>query len=193
MPRPAGLRVILAWLLAGLLVTIPVMDLRAEVIELLGHDLQRTEEGLLFDYSVRFELSHAVEDALLKGVPVYFVARAEVFRPRWYWRDERVGRATRNWRLSWQPLTRRYRLALGSFSQSHDTLADALGVIQRASNWKVADATELGDETDLYVEFKLRLDTSQLPRPLQIGVGGQADWDLSIERTLVVPKVRAAH
>lgn len=175
----ALLLALLAWALAG--------AARAESIELLSHELRRTDSGLLFDYSAHLELPRAVEEALLKGVPVYFVARAEVFRPRWYWRDARVDRATRTWRLTWQPLTRRYRLNLGSISQTYDTLAEALGAIQRASRWKLADAAELGDDTGLYVEFSLRLDTSQLPRPLQIGFGGQADWDLAIERTLPVP------
>lgn len=176
----------LALLLAGALAP----PAQAEGIELMALDVTRTEEGLLLDYSTRFELPRAVEDALLKGVPVYFVARAEVFRPRWYWRDARVARATRNWRLTWQPLTRRYRLNLGSVSQSYDTVADALGAIQRGSRWKVADSAALGNDSGHYLEFSLRLDTSQLPRPLQIGFGGEADWDLMLERTL--PMVDAA-
>lgn len=165
---------------------------RAGGIELLALDLARSEDGLLLDYSTRFELPRAVEDALQKGVPVYFVARAEVLRSRWYWRDERVARSSRSWRLTWQPLTRRYRLNLGSVSQSHDTLAEALGAIQRGSRWKLADAAALGSDSGLYVEFSLQLDTGQLPRPLQIGFGGEADWDLTLERTLPVPDAAPA-
>ena len=37
-----------------------------------------------------------------------------------------------------------------------------------------------------YVEFSFKLDTSQLPRPMQFGIGGQADWTLGVERTLRV-------
>ena len=43
-----------------------------------------------------------------------------------------------------------------------------------------------------YVEFEWVLDTSQLPRPLQIGVtgvGGGNDWAIGVERTM---KVEAA-
>ena len=36
------------------------------------------------------------------------------------------------------------------------------------------------------VDFDFRLDTTQLPRPLQMGVAGRADWSLSAERTLPV-------
>ena len=37
------------------------------------------------------------------------------------------------------------------------------------------------------VDFRFRLDTSQLPRPFQIGVVGQADWNISVERSARLP------
>jgi hypothetical protein len=179
----------LAWrgaaLILALLLAAP--GPRAEGIELTSLSLTRSEEGLFLDYSTRFDLPAAVEDALLKGVPIYFVAQAEVFRSRWYWRDQRVARSVRNWRLTWQPLTRRYVLNLGSVSQSYDSVSDALGAVQRASRWKLADPAALGSEAGLYLEFSLRLDTSQLPRPLQISFGGQSDWELRLERTVKLP------
>lgn len=179
----------LAWrgavLIMALLLAAP--GTRAEGIELTALSLTRSDEGLFLDYSTRFDLPEAVEDALLKGVPIYFVAEAEVFRSRWYWRDQRVARSVRNWRLTWQPLTRRYLLNLGSVSQSYDSVSDALGAVQRASRWKLADPAALGSEAGLYVEFSLRLDTSQLPRPLQISFGGQSDWELRLERTVKLP------
>lgn len=187
--RAAFLAVFLAafracWI-ALLLLTTPA--LHAEGIELGTLTVVRAEEGLLLDYDTRFELPAAVEDALLKGVPLYFVAEAVVYRPRWYWRDKSVSRSVRNWRLTWQPLTRRYRLNLGSVSEHYDTVADALGAVQRASRWKLASTAALADETSLYLEFSLRLDTSQLPRPLQIGFGSQSEWDLRLDRSLKVP------
>jgi hypothetical protein len=164
---------------------------RAEGIELASLELTRAEEGLLLAYRAQVELPPAVADALLKGVPLYFVARAEVYRPRWYWRDERIARSMRNWRLTWQPLTRRYRVNFGSLSQSYDTLAEALDAVQRTSRWKLADAPALG-EGGAYVEFSFELDTSQLPRPLQIGFGGRPEWELAVERRIPVPEAATA-
>lgn len=182
-----------AWgLLLAALLACAAAPARADGLELTSFDLQREEEGLLLDYTARIELPRAVEDALQKGVPLYFVAQATVFNPRWYWRDKRIARVTRNWRLTWQPLTRRYRINLGSVSQNYDSLADALGAIQRATRWKLADSAALEDGDRQYVEFSLRLDTSQLPRPLQIGFGGDADWELALERTAPVPTTLAA-
>lgn len=176
-----------------LLFALAAVPARADGLDLTSFDLRREEEGLLVDYTARIDLPRAVEDALQRGVPIYFVAQASVYSPRWYWRDKRIARAMRNWRLTWQPLTRRYRINLGSVSQGYDSLADALGAIQRATRWKLADAAALEDGERLYVEFSLRLDTSQLPRPLQIGFGGDADWDLALERTAPVPAALAPH
>lgn len=183
-PLAAG-RAVGPWLFAlGLALAAPA--LRADGITLTGLELSRDDEGLLLSYNARIELPRAVEDALLKGVPLYFVARAEAYRERWYWRDKRIAGATRQWRLTWQPLTRRYRVNFGSLSQSYDTLSDALGAVQRGTRWKLAEPADL-DDGDHYLEFSLRLDTSQLPRPLQIGFGGEADWEIALERTIEVP------
>ncbi len=184
--RRAGWRSALLALVA-LLLALGAPPVSANGFDLVGLELTNNEEGLLLAYNVQVELPQAVEQALKKGVPLYFVARAEVLRPRWYWRDARVARATRNWRLTWQPLTRRYRVNFGSLSDNYDTLADALSAIERAARWKLADANRLEEGAEHYVEFSFRLDTSQLPRPLQIGFDGEADWELAIERTLDVP------
>lgn len=158
--------------------------------ELQRLDVTRGDAGVLLDYDVRFELSNAVEDALTKGVPLHFEVDAQVWRSRWYWRDKRVGGATRAWRIAFQPLTGSYRLSLGSTSQTYGSLAEALRVIQRGVQWRIADPIAADDPARHYVEFSFRLDTNQLPRPLQIDVAGRADWDLRLERSLAVPAPR---
>jgi hypothetical protein len=178
----------------GLAALLPLLPraARAEGIELQSLELTRAEDALLLAYQARVDLPEAVAGALLKGVPLYFVARADVYRPRWYWRDDRIARSTRNWRLTWQPLTRRYRVNFGSLSQGYDTLPDALDAIRRTSRWKLTDAATLGEGDGAYVEFRFALDTSQLPRPLQIGFDGRPEWELAVERRLPVPEASAA-
>ncbi len=154
---------------------------RAEVIELETFELARNDEGLMLSFSTRFELSRPVEDALQKGVPLFFVAEAEVFRDRWYWRDKLVNNASRTWRLAYQPLTRKYRVTFGGLNQNYDSLIDALAAVSRTVNWKLADVSQLDDGRH-YVEFSYQLDTTQMPRPMQIGIGGQPEWALRIER-----------
>jgi Domain of unknown function (DUF4390) len=151
--------------------------------ELASFGVQRSEDGLLLNYAVNFELPRGAEEALNKAVPLYFVAEVEVFRDRWYWRDKRIASAARVWRIVFQPLTFNYRVTFAGISQSYATRAEAFASIRRAANWKVAEPLQLEEGARHYVEFSFRLDTSLLPRPMQIGIASQPDWALSVERT----------
>ena len=181
--RPAaGWRLVLclAALALALLVQAPA---RAVEAELRQFEVIHNDEGVLLSYAVDLELSRAVEDALSKAVPLYFVADAQVFRDRWYWRDRRVASTVRVWRIVYQPLTQTYRVTFGGLSQNHPTRAEALSAITRQAHWKVADPGQIEEGSRHYVEFSFRLDTSLLPRPLQIGVAGQPEWTLAVTRT----------
>jgi hypothetical protein len=163
------------------------------VAELTEWRLERRDTSLQLHAQLRLELGPAVEDALIKGLAVYFVAEAEVMRDRWYWYDRKIGAVSRYYRLAYQPLTRRWRLNVsaepmsggslaGSISQNFETLPDALAVVRRVSGWKVADLADLDPEARQYVAYRFRLDVSQLPRPFQIAAGNQADWNLEVGR-----------
>jgi hypothetical protein len=157
----------------------------AQGVELPTIVAKRQEGGVVLDFAANLTLSKAVEDALRRGVPVYFVADAVVKKPRWYWRDERVAHVSRSWRLSYQPLTSAWRVSLGAFSQSYPSLEEALTTVTRIARWRIADGGV--DATDkYYVDFQFYLDASQLPRPMQLDLGAQADWHLGVERTLTV-------
>ena len=154
----------------------------AEVTQL---HVERSEEGVLLSAAVRFDLPQAVEDALAKGIPMYFVAEATIYRDRWYWYDKQVARANRHMRLTFQPLTRRWRLQISSapignsgmvLGQNFDTREEALAAVQRISRWRIADAQDLEPDADHNIDFRFRLDVSQLPRPFQIGAVGQSEW-----------------
>ena len=162
----------------------------ADITQLL---LERTDEGIFLSAGVRFELPALVEDALVKGIPMHFVAEASVLRDRWYWYDKQVASAARHMRLAYQPLTRRWRLNIGSgpigntglgvtFNQNFDALPDALAAVQRISRWKIAAASDIDADARYNVDFSFRLDVSQLPRPLQIGAVGQAEWNIAASR-----------
>jgi hypothetical protein len=161
--------------------------------------VERTDEGVLLSATVRFDLPQVVDDALAKGIPMFFVAEASIFRDRWYWTDKRVATATRHFRLMYQPLTRRWRLQVSSspigsaglvLGQNFDSREEALAALQRISGWRIADANAIDPDTTHTVDFRFRLDVSQLPRPFQIGAVGQADWFILATRTLRLPPER---
>lgn len=155
-------------------------------VELAHAHAYRSDEGVIVGYDVRFELPHEVEDALLKGVAVVFVARADVFRERWYWRDRALASTERRWRLAFQPLTRRWRVSFDGLSQHYNTLGEALGVMTRSSRWRVMDWNPATEDRDCYIEFHFELDRNELPRPMQIGLSDQNEWTLSVTRRLPI-------
>lgn len=171
------------WWLGGLVPRVAM----AQAVELGTLALHSEDGALTLEFAARLTLSRAIEDALMRGVPVYFVAEAQLLRRRWYWRDERIARVRRIWRLAFQPLTGTWRVGLGALTQTYDTLAEAMATLSAAGRWRIADLSELEADSRHYVEFSYRLDTTQLPSPMQIGLTGQTDWVLRVERELPVP------
>jgi hypothetical protein len=161
---------------------------QAADLELGNFELVRDEEGVFLNYGVNLELPPSVDEALNKAVPLFFVAEAEVFRKRFYWRDQRVGYAVRRWRIVFQPLTATYRVTFdGGLSQNYASRVEAFAAISRSLRWKIAEPGQVDDNNGRhYLEFSYRLDTAQLPRPMQIGIGGQAEWAMSVQRTLKI-------
>ena len=187
--RPPDRRQLLclgAALLAGAGLGVHAPAAAADAVELLSLQAQRADGGLLLEFATRVQLPRAVEDALQRGVPIYFSAQATVLRSRWYWRDERVARVSRTWRLAYQPLTSSWRVGLGGLNQNYPTLADAMGAVTRIAQWRVAELTQIDPDSRHYVEFSWRLDTSQLPSPMLIGLVGGSEFALGVERTLTL-------
>lgn len=160
---------------------------------------ERSSDGVYLTAQLRFDLPPAVDEALQKGIPLFFVADAVLLRERWYWADQEVAGASRHMRLSYQPLTRRWRVVIGNspigqtglaLGQTFDSRDEALAVVQRISGWKIADPGEVENDQRYTVSLRFRLDTSQLPRPFQIGVVGQAEWNLTAARSLRLDAVR---
>jgi Domain of unknown function (DUF4390) len=162
--------------------------------ELTQFGVERADDGIYLSAIVQFDLPAVVEDALLKGIPMFFVAEADIYLSRWYWADKRVASATRTIRLAYQPLTRRWRVNIVSglinnsaglratLNQNYDTLPEALSAVQRLSRWRIADNAEVEVDVVHKLEFRFNLDLSQLPRPFQIGVAGQRDWTISAQQ-----------
>ena len=193
--RNARLDLAGACLLAFFLGLTPVFaadpESKSEVVLL---RLSRSVDGIDLYATVQLDLPSAVEDALEKGIPMVFLAEAEVMRSRWYWADKKVASAQRHMRLAFQPLTRRWRLNVASgpmgnsslglaLNLNFDSLEEAMATVQRISGWKIADMAQIDPDGTYRVDFRFSLDVSQLPRPFQIGAFGQSDWKVSASAT----------
>lgn len=163
--------------------------------------VQRGADGVFLSVRLTLTPADVVEDALTKGVPLYFVWQAEVMRSRWYWSDKRVASATRVLRLAFQPLTRRWRMSVSNevganpsasglqyaLHQSFDSLDDALAAVGRVVRWKIADAGQLDPSAEHRVEASFQLDLSLLPRPFQFGMANQPEWSVEWRQRLPLP------
>lgn len=196
------------WLFFWVLLLAIWLPVQAQPLSVVQEELLRTPEAVHLTARIHIVPGPLVEDALLRGVPLYFAWRADVIRPRWYWTDRRVASAHRTLRLAYQPLTRRWRVSLSNepgdgnsgaglqyaLHQNFDNLAEALAGVGRVYRWKIADGAGVagGDPGDYRVDWSMRLDLSLLPRPFQIGVGNQPEWNIQREGRLVLPAIQAS-
>jgi hypothetical protein len=143
--------------------------------------LVAADDGVLLSADFEFELTSRLEDALAKGVPLYFVVEFELVRPRWYWLDERVASAVRTTRLSFHALTRTYRLTTGALHQSFATLDEALRALSTVRGWQVLAKDAIKPDTSYVAYTRMRLDTTLLPKPFQVSALANRDWTLGAQ------------
>ena len=120
-----------------------------------------------------------LEDAVNRGIALYFVIDFELYRERWYWFDRKIVSQSLTYRLTYSPLTRQYRLSRGALAQPFDTLEEAVATMRRVRNWKVIERGAIKPDEDYRAQVRMRFDTSQLPRPFQINALTQRDWTLA--------------
>ncbi|MDR1934458.1 MAG: DUF4390 domain-containing protein [Candidatus Accumulibacter sp.] len=129
----------------------------------------------------RVDLNRRLEDAVNKGVVLYFTADFELKRSRWYWFDQVAARRGKTFQLSYHALTRQYRLSSGALHQSFFSLEDALRVLSRLRHWRVVDKDEVDSDVDYVASARLRLDPSQMAKTFQVSALSNRDWSLSSE------------
>ncbi len=136
------------------------------------------DEAYVLNADATLELSSRLEDVVSRGVPLYIVLDFELTRPRWYWFDEKVAVRTQTYRLSYHAITRQYRLSTGALHQSFNSLDEALHIVARVRDWSIADKSALKAGETYSAAVRLRVDLTQLPKPLQVTAIGSKEWNL---------------
>lgn len=156
-------------------------------VDLQNLKVARIGDGVYLSVDWQFDLPPTLEDALLKGVSLYFVTEAELTQERWYFYDKRLAAAERHVRIMYQPLTRRWRVSVlphafsgtgVSLGQSYATAEEAMQTVKRLTQWRIADSADLNPEARQSLVIKFKLDLAQLPRPLQMGALTQSEWNI---------------
>lgn len=168
----------LAALAALLLGSAAALPARADGIEVKKAALMAADDGHFLEADFEITLTHTLEEALSKGVPLYFTLEFELMRPRWYWFNEKIANARQQYRLSYNALTRQYRVGVRTLYENFGSLAEALEFMSRLRLSEIFEPGALRKGSNYTAALRLRLDTSQLPRPFQISAVGSREWSV---------------
>lgn len=176
--------VLLAWLFAA--------AAYAEGITVGKAQLRQAENGYQLTASYDINLNYTVQQALSRGIPLYFVSEYSLTRSRWYWLDEEVFRGEQTIKFSYNVLTRQYRISRGALFQNFASFDDALNILARQSSAPFP-ADMMKKDGNYTAAVRLRLDTAQLPKLLQVNALTGKDWNLDSEWYRWVARVPAAN
>lgn len=155
------------------------MSANAEGIKIKTVEMERADNDWLLNATFQIELAPGLEDAVKKGVVLYFQTEFDITRSRWYWFDEKPVVAQRQTRLSYQPITQQYRIASEGFTFSAQTMSEALRAVGTIGGWKVADNNQIDAGKSYMAALRMTLDLSKLPKPFQVNALNNRDWNVS--------------
>ncbi|HSQ02663.1 MAG TPA: DUF4390 domain-containing protein [Burkholderiales bacterium] len=170
---------LLGALLAVWLALATAFSAHAQGIDVRRAAFYMAEDAYVLEAEFDIALTHTLEEALNKGVPLYFLLEFELIRPRWYWFNDKVLSSEQEYRLSYNALTRQYRIGVGPLHQNFATQSDALNFMSRIRRREMLEPGALRKDTTYIAALRLRLDTSQLPKPFQLTALGSREWTLS--------------
>jgi hypothetical protein len=153
----------------------------ADTIAVNAAELRADDDAYVLNAEFELTLNPTLEEALQKGLPLYFVFEFELLRPRWYWLDEKVLTLTTQYRVSYNALTRQYRVATGLLGQTFDSLDEVERFLSRVKSRQVATLDQLPKGVRLEAAIRLRLDVNALPKPFQMSALASREWTLQSE------------
>jgi len=152
---------------------------RADVVPVKSADLRIAEGDAVLSAEFELTLTPALEEALEKGIPLYFTIEFELARSRWYWTAEKIADWSITYRVSYNALTRQYRVGSGPLGQQFESLEEVQRFLGRVSSRPVARAETLTRGTKYEAAIRLKLDVNQLPKPFQVSALASREWQLA--------------
>jgi hypothetical protein len=140
-------------------------------------ELRLTDEGYQVTADFGISLDFVAEQALTHGIPLYFTSEFSLTRPRWYWLDEEVAHSEQSTKLSYNILTRQYRITRGALFQNFDSLEEALRVFGHQV-FPPIPISQVKPGGNYVASVRMSLDVTQLPKPLQVNALATKDWDI---------------
>jgi hypothetical protein len=173
------LRAGVAVAMLGALVAFAIPAAHADTVPVKSAELRIEEGELLLNAEFDLQFNPTLEEALQKGIPLYIVLEFELTRRRWYWLDEKVVQTALVSRISYNALTRQYRVASGLLGVAFNSLEEVERYLGRVTSRPIASASALSKGTRYEAQIRLRLDVNQLPKPFQVDALASREWTLS--------------
>ncbi|MGV3741907.1 MAG: DUF4390 domain-containing protein [Burkholderiaceae bacterium] len=152
----------------------------ADQVEVIQARVESSEEGYRLSAAFDLELNRELEDAIARGIPLYFTTEVQVIRPRRYWFDETTLTTSQTVRISYNVLTRQYRAAIdGGLYRNFTSLDEAMSVVRNPGRWVFAEKDVLKPGETYHAFVRMGLDVAQLPKPFQVNALNNSDWRLS--------------
>jgi hypothetical protein len=148
----------------------------ADGIDVNKAEMRLSEDGYQLAADFDVNLNYVVQQALSLGVPLYFVGEFSLTRSRWYWLDEQVFQSEQSVKLSYNVLTRQYRISRGALFQNFANLEEMMRILARQTSAYIP-AEAMKKDGSYIAAVRLRLDTKQLPKLMQVSVLTSKDWD----------------
>jgi hypothetical protein len=152
----------------------------ADTIVVKSAELRLDEDTYVLSAEFELAFNPTLEEAIQKGVPLYFVFEFELLRPRWYWVDEKVLSLTTQYRVSYNALTRQYRVAIASLARRsmRSTTSSAFCRASRRARSRASTSSSRAYATRPRLACARR---QRLPKPFQVNALASRDWTLQSE------------
>lgn len=139
----------------------------------------RQDDGWWLDADIDFTLNPQLRHAAERGLPLYFSADLSINQSRWWWFNKDIITAERTWSISYNALIRQWRVSGGGLALPVASLDEALDLVRHIRGWLIAPPEALEADETYSAQLRLRLDVSQLSRPLQVNALNSSAWALS--------------
>ena len=150
----------------------------ADTIQVTNAGLEVAETRYALHADFRLDLGPSLLEALSNGLSLGFLVEFELIRPRWYWLNEKLVSKRQQYRLGYNALTRQYRVGIGTLYQNFGSLPEALAFLSRVRLRDIVETGALAKGNRYTAALRMRLDSSQLPRPFQISAVGSREWSV---------------
>lgn len=134
---------------------------------------------LSLDVDIDLALNASMKQALSRGVPLYFSVDLEIEQPRWWWLNKSIVDTALERRLSYNTLTRSWRVSTGDLAIAAASYEDAIKLLARIRDWPVVLSDRFEQDQQYIGEIRIRLDVDRLARPLQMDNANRDNWTLN--------------